>query len=345
MSTVMYHCPNCGGSLVFNPQTQQFECEFCMSNFTEWQVKNINKSAEEKQEEPIQEEEKTGNMALFTCPSCGAEIVTDETTAATFCYYCHNPVVLSGRLEGKFEPDAVIPFAIDKESAVSQFLEWVGKKKFVPKAFFSKKQIEKITGIYFPYWVTDCDLEANLSGKAVKVKSWRSGDIEYTEKENYYVERDARVRFDGITKKALSKETEAWVENIQPFDLKKMQGFNEAYLLGFQAEKRNIEKEELESEITISVKSNAEAMVRRSLTQYDSVHPDYLGASVKKMKWYYTLFPVWILTYRNKGDQVYYYAMNGQTGEISGKLPIDKKKLIVLSVCITAVCTIIGAFL
>ena len=31
---------------------------------------------------------------VYICPSCGAEVVTDATTAATFCYYCHNPVVL-----------------------------------------------------------------------------------------------------------------------------------------------------------------------------------------------------------------------------------------------------------
>ena len=37
---------------------------------------------------------------VYICPSCGAEVVTDATTAATFCYYCHNPVVLSGKLSG-----------------------------------------------------------------------------------------------------------------------------------------------------------------------------------------------------------------------------------------------------
>ena len=48
-----------------------------------------------------------GEAVLYTCPSCGAEIVTDSTTAATFCYYCHNPVVLSGRVSGEFLPDLV----------------------------------------------------------------------------------------------------------------------------------------------------------------------------------------------------------------------------------------------
>ena len=73
-------------------------------------------------------------MELFLCPSCGAEIVTDATTAATYCYYCHNPVVLSGRLSGEFLPNKVLPFAIEKEEAIKQFLAETSEK---PDALFA----------------------------------------------------------------------------------------------------------------------------------------------------------------------------------------------------------------
>lgn len=350
MASVTYKCPNCGGGLVFDPQSQKFQCEYCMSSFTEKELQQAERDseAEQVQDNPQDEpkdgaEETKGSMALFVCPSCGAEIVTDETTAATFCYYCHNPVVLSGRLEGKFKPDKVIPFVIDKEAATAKFLEWAGKKKFIPTAFFSKKQIEKITGIYFPYWIADCDVDTELSGKASKVRVWRSGDIEYTERKDYHVEREAQIDFDGVIRQALEKETEAWVENVQPFEMREMKNFNEAYLLGFQAEKRNIEKETVKPGIVAEVKKQADSMVYGSVKGYQSVKPDHLKSKVKEIKWNYTLFPVWILTYRKKGGKVYYYAMNGQTGKISGSLPIDKKKLGILSACITAVCTIIMA--
>ena len=82
-----------------------------------------------------------GDAMLYTCPSCGAEIVTDATTAATFCYYCHNPVVLSGRLTGTYQPDFAIPFQIDRKRAQEVFSQWIAKKKFVPREFYSPKQI------------------------------------------------------------------------------------------------------------------------------------------------------------------------------------------------------------
>lgn len=102
---------------------------------------------------------------LYTCPSCGAEIVTDETTAATFCYYCHNPVILSGRLSGEFHPDYVIPFAMEKKRAVEIFEQWMKKKRFVPKAFYSEDQIEKISGVYFPYMLYSCRAEGSWMQK------------------------------------------------------------------------------------------------------------------------------------------------------------------------------------
>ena len=79
-------------------------------------------------------------MKAYSCPSCGAEIITDATTAATFCYYCHNPVVLSGRLEGKYLPDMVVPFQLDKKKATESFLSFVKKKKFVHRERHSKKE-------------------------------------------------------------------------------------------------------------------------------------------------------------------------------------------------------------
>ena len=43
--------------------------------------------------------------------------------------------------------------------------------------------------------------------------------------------------------------------------------------------------------------------------------------------WKYILLPVWVLTYKGKDNKMYYYAMNGQTKNICGELPIDYGKV------------------
>ena len=219
MSVVSYKCPNCDGELVFNPRTQKYRCEYCASAFSQEELNQMQpegahqprpESPSQTQQEPeSQEQENTSSMEpegnVYRCPSCGAEIVTDDTTAASFCYYCHNPVVLSGRVSGEYLPHKIIPFAIDKKQATEKFLEYVHSKKFVPKAFFNKSQIEKISGVYFPYWMVDMDMEGSLQAEGRNVRVWRSGDTEYTETKIYRVERAGDIHLEDITRNALKK--------------------------------------------------------------------------------------------------------------------------------------------
>ena len=148
MAVISFKCPNCDGELIFDPETQKYKCEYCGSKFTQAELdalqpaesKEMNAGAADGSDEAEQEtteqqsadtkkkegEDGGAEAVIYNCPSCGAEIVTDATTAATFCYYCHNPVVLGKRLEGKYLPNKVIPFKISKKEAEKRFLEYVG---------------------------------------------------------------------------------------------------------------------------------------------------------------------------------------------------------------------------
>lgn len=176
MAVISFKCPNCDGELIFDPSTQKYKCEYCFSLFSQEELdamkpsqttepqnadaagagKASGKPEDKKQSQPgnkagsgtekdntenkesDKEAGKEADAVTYTCPSCGAQIVTDATTAATFCYYCHNPVVLGGRLEGKFLPDQVIPFAVSREDAEKGFKDYVCKKKFVPSLLQQK---------------------------------------------------------------------------------------------------------------------------------------------------------------------------------------------------------------
>ena len=149
MDAVQYKCPACGAGLKFNAEKQDFVCEYCDSVFKEEDFFKKDETLNNPSPETAEREE-LENAVLYTCPSCGAQIVTDETTAATNCYYCSNPVVLSGRLTGELKPDFIIPFKIDKNGAIAKFKELCGKKKFLPKNFISDSRLEEIKGVYFP---------------------------------------------------------------------------------------------------------------------------------------------------------------------------------------------------
>lgn len=329
MAAVSYKCPNCGGDLRFDPPSQKFRCEYCASEFSQEEVEAANPHAgetEERAQQTSEQNQTEEEAAWYQCPSCGAEIVTDATTAALFCFYCHNPVILQGKLSGEYRPEKIIPFAVNKKEAVDEFLRYVKKKNFIPKDFFCKEQIEKISGVYFPFWEYDCKTDGEWLGEAKRIRIWRTGDTEHTETKVYRLEREAEVRFQELTRNALNKENRQLVEAVQPFRLEETKDFSMEYLSGFLAEKRDIEKQDLMEELHTEVKKHASDMVRSSVQGYDTVSTTSGQFAITGENWRYLLVPVWVLTYRGKNDKIYYYAMNGQTGKISGELPLDKKR-------------------
>ena len=341
MAVLSIKCPNCGGELVFDPSTQEYVCPYCRSTYT--QAKLDEMLAQKKQDEGNGEEQaqeakefetdsQSGQGVVYSCPSCGAEIVTDETTAATFCYFCHNPVVLEGRVSGEFLPDRVIPFKISREKAVDAFLSYVRKKKYVPKDFFNEQQIEKMTGVYYPYWLYDTNVDGNLVANGTRIRTWRSGDTEFTETSIFDVRRQGAIEVDNLTRNALKKTSGELVEKVQPYDMKDLKAFSMGYLTGFMAEKRDIGKNEFSGEFREEAGKYARQLLEGSASGYATLKVTE-GRYVPTRETYtYALLPVWVLTYRSLAGKFYYYAMNGQTGTVAGELPIDRKKLLFHSV-------------
>lgn len=365
MAVVSYKCPNCDGELIFQPKEQDYKCKYCGTRFTQRELETLNRAEETEkkdmsaQDEPLRAEEdgtsetskadagEGAEAMVFVCPSCGAEIVTDATTAATFCYYCHNPVAIGKRLEGKFLPDRIIPFQIDKKEAEQRFLDYVGKKKFVPRAFFNKKQIEALTGVYFPYWVYDAEFNGKLSAEGRKVRVWRAGDEEFTETKIYQIERDGEVALGNLTENALQKANAELARGVMPYQFDGMKEFHMGYLSGFYAEKRDIERESVEAGMKESMQKSAERLMRETVDGYNSVTVNHFQAIPKKENWSYALFPVWTVTYKGRNGKMYYYSMNGQNGKVCGELPIDYRKLTVVSAVAAAAAfalVLIGGF-
>lgn len=336
MSTVAYKCINCGGPLKYDPQKQNFSCEYCQSEFTEEELQahfgNLDEQLEnEIQPEPEQpqnsgNDEFSQNAVMYSCPSCGAEILTDKTTAATFCVYCHSPVVLSNRLAGDFKPDRVIPFKISEKDAKQKFLDMCKKKHFLPKDFLSDAQLDMMKGVYYPYWLVDSLKDGGIRATAKKIRTWRQGDYEYTETKIFKVDREGKIDFKDFPCSALKGENRQALKYVNPYDDKEFKPFTMSYLSGFQAEKRDTERKDVQAEVDNELREYAKKIYEDTIKGYDSVSIDNINLRTLKESWDYVMMPVWMMTYKYK-DKNYLYAMNGQTGKTYGELPCSGKKL------------------
>lgn len=329
-----YKCPCCNAGLPFNENVQKMKCQYCDNEFDLETVRTYNEDLnkadeadfhwEESQTKAWSEDEQQ-SLRSFICPACGGELITDENTAATFCPYCDNPTILPGRVSGGLKPDGVIPFKTSKEDAKAAFLNLCKGKPLLPKMFTQEHRLEKITGMYVPFWLYDCGSHFTGSYKATRVHHWSDARFNYTRTEHFHLARGATADFTSIPMDASQKMDNAIMESIEPYDYSQMVDFETVYLSGFLADKFDVEAKEGEERIRERVSASMDSLVQDSLFGYTTVIPVSKQLHVEQGKAKYVLLPVWMLHTKYK-DQTYVFAMNGQTGKMTGTFPICPKR-------------------
>jgi len=347
LEAVQYKCPNCSGELKFKPDKQAFGCDFCLSLFSEEEIKSVCAKAENSipaKEQLDVQNEFAEHTNLYHCGSCGAEIICEDNQTATFCCYCHEPVILSGRMSGEYTPGKIIGFKLTREEALKKFDHWCKKRMFLPKSFKNAQQLEKMTGLYVPFWIADCDMKASFNGTGKRVRTWTSGSYRYTETKEYEVLRRAEIFADGIPADGESKIEDLLMESIEPYNYTEAKDFSMSYLSGFVADKYDIDKAGVFPNIKKRAESAAKEIVKRSLSEYTSVIPMSQDYRIVNTDWQYMLLPVWFMNYKYNGE-TYSFALNGQTGKLAGTPPLDKKMLKLFSIGIGAITSIIVAII
>lgn len=336
MSVITFKCANCGSDVRFDPGEHKhtFACDHCGATYTEEEAVKLQAfggddgQRQEQTERHSDEEDHAGETLLYSCPNCGAEIITDATTSATFCVYCHSPVVISSKLAGEFAPSKVVPFAVELEKIHELFSSWCKKKWFIKSDFGSKEQSDKIRGVYYPYWIVGGRANVDMDALAYRMRSWRSGNYEYTETKTYSVQRKGTMDFSDIPYMALNKQHIEMLNGLHPFSFSKAKKFSMPYLSGFLAEKRNLEKEYFGHEMKSFVTKTGNSHLSGELAYYASRGPVNARIDIESENWEYIMLPAWMLTYHYNGKS-YYFAVNGETGKIAGKVPVSAKKLAV----------------
>ena len=345
-----YQCPSCGGPLHFAGATGRLECDYCGKSYTANEIEALYaqhdqsaaEAAQAQQEQPVEfaptspkdevwdEASQQWNTAgehlrAYNCPSCGAELICDETTAATSCPYCGNPTIVPGQLTGMLKPDYVIPFKLDRKYAIEALKKHYQGKKLLPRAFSDSNHIEEIQGVYVPFWLYSGQADADMTFDATRVHVHRRGNEEITETEHFQVRRAGTLSFEQIPVDASSKMPDAHMDAIEPFDYSELKPFSTGYLPGYLANKYDVSLEECASRADERATNTVVDAVRDTVVGYDSAIPVARHVYLRRGTAHYALFPVWMLSTRWNGKN-FLFAMNGQTGKLIGDLPVSRAK-------------------
>lgn len=328
--TLSYTCPCCGGSLKFDSSLQKVKCQYCDTEFEIEDLKNYDESLKAETVENTEWKENTADddgieMPLYTCTTCGGEIICDENTASTLCPYCGNPVSFTKRLSGILKPKYIIPFKLEKEDAQANLNKYFKGKILLPSSFIKENVVKDITSLYVPYWIFDADVYGYTTFKATITRYYSDSKYDYVEKRFYRIIRNGNIGFEHIPVDASRKMDDQLMESIEPFDFNEAKDFSQAYLVGYPADKYDVDKEECFKRANQRIKEGTVDAFRSTIHGYDSVINETASINYLSNQASYVFYPVWTLNslYREKNFQ---FAMNAQSGKIVGNLPISKLK-------------------
>lgn len=337
-------CPSCGGPLIFDPTIGKLRCSYCGSLFTPEEVDRHGGphiSAEEPTPPPGWGAEAEA-IATYQCASCGAELITDRATTATLhCPYCGNNTVVPAQFSGSVRPNWVIPFHSTREQVLAAYHDYYQKKFWkrylLPRSFRKKNRVEEVQGVYVPFWLFDGSAEVDAVYETYDAEKHGNHEIRHL----YREERQGSVAFRNVPVDASKRMQNDLMDSIEPYDQKELMPFSLAYLPGFLAERFDVDASSVRRRAEDRVTKTAREKFRETITHEKLGITKKEELSLNFEGTNYALLPVWLLTSRWK-DRPWTFAMNGQTGAITGDLPMSKLKTLLLVIPLMIVAFLIG---
>lgn len=304
---MIFKCKNCGGNVVYSPERHKMYCPFCDS---------------------IDSEEKvTEEQSIVSCINCGGPLTLNEFTSASRCPYCDNYIIFDERVSGDYQPQLIVPFVFSKEMTKKLMRDKFKSCVFAPSDFLSEVKLDSMSGMYVPFWMYDYHVRGHYDGEGNKIRTWRSGDREYTETSVYHIVRDMEADFSKMPVDASDAMPDTTMDLMEPYDYKALEAFREEYMSGFFAERYNADALNSEPRAVGKAKQDAESILRQSISGYTGLRSAQDNqVSLSRTDTNYALLPVWIYNYKYKGTD-YRFHINGQTGKIIGKVPVSAKKV------------------
>ena len=308
----------------------------------------------EENKDDVQEafDDKTTYMEvnIFRCTSCGAKLIINKNETATFCAHCGQPTVVFDKVSEEAQPDYIIPFKITEKQAVNLIKAKFGKGFFVPDEI-KNLEIDKVRGIYVPYWLytvyirkkanlkkTPDDNDPEFNSYARKnnpllTKGMYPGSISDQKRKKEYAESGLTVygdkyvdtygTFEKMGFDASRKLDNSLAEALDPFDMSGLQKFEPKLLSGFYADKYDVPSREAAPRLHKKISDAVNRDILDS-TNCDTVIREIEQYSVDAIE--YALMPVWFMTFWYK-KKLYTVLVNGQTGKVVGNIPVRRDRM------------------
>lgn len=341
-----FPCEACGADLRWEPGATSLACPYCGAH------KTVAATAESIREKPVDAALRAprdlgwgAERKVILCKRCGAHTTLDPHVSASACAFCATTAVVEAPLNANIaRPEGLLPFRVPRETAITQFRDWLGRLWFRPNDLKSSSRVSTIQGAYIPFWTFDAATD-----------SWWTADAGYY----YYVDvrgsdgkprREQRVRwepasgslqkfFDDVPIPASRGLDASLCQGIEPFPTDDLTPYEPSYLSGFLAEENAIDlpealesaKERMRDAIRSACASEVPGDTHRNL----EVRTQFSALAYKN-----ALLPIWVSAYEYH-QKPYRFLVNGVTGKCTGTAPWSWVKITLLVMTILIILMIV----
>ena len=338
-----YPCAACGAQAEWNPSKQMLVCSFCGTE-APFSVDDKTGALVEHdlvralREIPDSERGWLDEKRTVQCQSCKAVSVFDSTRVGQNCEFCGSPKLLDYQeIRAPIRPQGILPFKVDQGKVREQIRRWFGSKWIAPSDLKRRAMVDRVTGIYIPYWTFDAEVHCPWEADA--------GHYYYTTEEYRDSQGKAQTRqvrhtrwvpasgvidhfFDDVPVSGTHGVHPGLLREVEPFATKELVGYETAYVSGFVVEHYQVvlfdaaerSRQSMHDQLLAMCAAAVPGDTHRNL----QIHPAFSGQTFK-----HVLVPVWMLSY-NYGSKAYQVVVNGYSGEMAGEYPKSPWKILFL---------------
>jgi uncharacterized protein YbaR (Trm112 family) len=301
-------CPICQGTLTVN-SGGGVECAFCgyadVSDQHAVHAAGPTSLAVALLKQRGQAVQWTVKQRVVACNGCGAERTLPGDKMASLCPFCGSTNVIVQDALGAFrQPDGLLKFRVRRKQAEEYLEAALGSVKERLKGIFINNAVARtrFEGMFLPMWVFD------IFGTVIAREEEHddNGRVVAVNQVNYPIMR-SNAAIPGV-----ESPPQRLLKKISNYDYREITPYSPKLLAKFSAELYTVDF----ADASLSARSRfRDAMIKR----YPSTQRTRrtITTQVDHMDMKLLLHPVWIVTIREKDDDIRLALINGQTGTVA----------------------------
>ena len=227
--------------------------------------------------------------------------------------------------EKTYTPSKLIPFRVTRKEALASCRKYYEGRWLLPKIFLQPEHMEELQGGFVPFFLHNGTAFGRIVYDA-QDSAPQDGPGKITKRiDNYTVTRQGTVRFENVPIIAPGLIPESFMQRLEPFDLSALQPIEESKEAGSMDDYSSMAIPDNRPETERRISELTAEVIRQSVS-HSFVQETERDVKILEDHVECVLLPIYILTTKF-GRKNYHFAVNGQTGEVFGDLPVHRGKL------------------